>query len=243
METFRVLHERYETLLLANELATPPAPVAGRDDFDKDLYERMAEDDSVDVATLWKDIAKRIDEVRGLMNASWAEAINGRIPLLSQPTTKLYVAPSQIPGAGSGLFAKEDLEVGSVACRYVGDIHTVSSFRAVDDNSYGIFLPLHANSNPDDEDSDRCWRESLPRPRRDIIVDPSSLERYSDVPARYINDPRSESAFNCTFVPDAVGLCAKVLVTREIRRGDELFVDYGELYWSSKDYEPTRLAR
>mmetsp|Transcript_22957 Transcript_22957/g.45789 ORF Transcript_22957/g.45789 Transcript_22957/m.45789 type:complete len:141 (+) Transcript_22957:168-590(+) len=131
METFRVLHERYETLLLANELATPPAPVAGRDDFDKDLYERMAEDDSVDVATLWKDIAKRIDEVRGLMNASWAEAINGRIPLLSQPTTKLYVAPSQIPGAGSGLFAKEDLEVGSVACRYVGDIHTVSSFRAV----------------------------------------------------------------------------------------------------------------
>ena len=255
MDKFHALHERYERLLQANELATPPLTADRGGDLDRDIYERMV-DDLADVAALWRAFGQWIVDVRRLMNESWADALVTTIPLLSQPSTLLYgeksaptkrcehhgsnvtrccflvtAAPSHILGAGHGLFAKEGFGAGDLACRYVGDFHTVSLFLTeVDDKSYGILLPLKASSKPDDGGG---WRAALPRPSVDLIVDPSNLDRYRDFPARYINDPREPTHWNCAFVPDAKDLCAKVVVTKEIKAGEELFLDYGEVYWAA----------
>ena len=127
-------------------------------------------------------------------------------------------------------------------CNYYGSIHSIQSFRNVDDKSYGILLPL---SRVDDDDGagDSVGNGSLPLQKRDVIVDPSDITLYKDIPARYINDPRSSSHYNVVFKPALQELCAHVVALRDIRENEELFIDYGEIYWANQDYEPNSLHK
>lgn len=61
----------------------------------------------------------------------------------------------------------------------------------------------------------------------DVFVDPGPLPEVS---ARYINDPLDEDSINCKFVER--DFCADVVSIRAILAGEELFMSYGEAYWS-----------
>ena len=51
--------------------------------------------------------------------------------------------------------------------------------------------------------------------------------------ARYINDCRNKDGYNVTFLKSPEDCCAWVIATKDIICGEELFVDYGRLYWLS----------
>ena len=56
--------------------------------------------------------------------------------------------------------------------------------------------------------------------------------RYSPLSlARYINDCRTPSGHNVKFLKSKLEGCAWVIASRNIHRGEELFVDYGRWYW------------
>jgi SET domain-containing protein len=67
----------------------------------------------------------------------------------------------------------------------------------------------------------------------DVFVDPGPLPH---VKARYINDPLNEEYVNCKFVPEPKFSRCAVVATRDIECGEELFVSYGEAYWSDRDH-------
>jgi hypothetical protein len=61
----------------------------------------------------------------------------------------------------------------------------------------------------------------------DLLVDAGPL---AHVKARYMNDPLNEELTNCKFVVKE--LEGAIVSTRLIKAGEELFVSYGDAYWS-----------
>lgn len=129
---------------------------------------------------------------------------------------ELQVKTSQILDSGNGLFyepghedANEICE-GSTLCYYTGHRHNFHSQKYLEDKSY----LLHVDG--------------------DILVDPRET---LDVKARYINDPLNDRLVNCKFVPDPKEFRCKVIATRTIYPGEELFISYGNIYWEQQPYE------
>ncbi len=146
---------------------------------------------------------------------------------------KLVVGESSIPNSGRGLFylyhpssslssspsaeKTEETEIemkpiasGTTICYYTGHRHNFLSQKYITDKSY--LMSVGAS---------------------DMMVDPGPLP---SIKARYINDPLNIKHINCTFVPDpdpTMFRCA-VVATRDIRPGEELFVSYGDMYWSQQ---------
>lgn len=122
----------------------------------------------------------------------------------------LVVRKSKIPNAGQGLFYEaprmlEPIIAGSVICYYTGHRHDFLSQKTLHDKSY--LLNIAAG----------------------IFVDPGPL---LSIKARYINDPLNEKVVNCEFKPDPKHFRCAVVALRDISHGEELFVSYGEQYWS-----------
>ncbi len=65
----------------------------------------------------------------------------------------------------------------------------------------------------------------------DIYVDPRLC---TNVLARYINDPMEKKNRNCKFVLEPNLIQAKVVASRDITQGEELFISYGECYWAAQ---------
>lgn len=57
--------------------------------------------------------------------------------------------------------------------------------------------------------------------------------------ARFINDCRNPNLYNVFFLKSPDDQCAYVISTRDIQKGEEIFVDYGRWYWIGKN--PKRL--
>ncbi|CAN0479088.1 unnamed protein product, partial [Phaeothamnion confervicola] len=115
----------------------------------------------------------------------------------------LEVRVSRIPEAGLGLFAKIKIPRGSWICEYRGDVlRTVAAIRLTDKRYLMRLGPQQY------VDAGRHWH----------------------VLARYINDARDPAGNNAIFdkVPDKS--MARVMVTRDIETGDEIYADYGKLY-------------
>ena len=129
---------------------------------------------------------------------------------------ELVVQLSGIRNAGQGLFVTEDLSepitCGQVLCYYTGHLHNYHSSRELKDKSYLLMVS------------------------GSIFVDPQPLPR---IKARYINDPINESLVNCTFKAEPFFSRCSVVAVRDIYPGEELFVSYGELYWSQQPYQGT----
>jgi hypothetical protein len=122
----------------------------------------------------------------------------------------LEVRASHIPGAGLGLFVgtQRGWTAGEIICYYYGHIHTYQSATAtLTDRSY--LLHVHGN----------------------VLLDAGPIV---SVKARYINDPRNEDMVNVQFVPEPPELRVAVVAIKAIHSGQELFVDYGEAYWSQQ---------
>ena len=132
---------------------------------------------------------------------------------------ELQVKTSQIPDSGNGLFyvprhdaddASNEICEGSILCYYTGHRHNFHSQKYLEDKSY----LLHVDG--------------------DILVDPRETLH---IKARYINDPLNDRLVNCKFVPDPKEFRCKVVATRSIYPGEELFISYGDIYWEQQPYE------
>jgi len=97
---------------------------------------------------------------------------------------------------------------GTTICFYTGHIHTFHSAKKLQDTSY--LMSVLGN----------------------ILVD---AKPRTDIKARYINDPLDEEAVNCVYCPEEYR--SAVVVTRDIHPGEELFVSYGDIYWSSQQQQ------
>jgi len=129
---------------------------------------------------------------------------------------ELQVKTSQIPDSGNGLFyepqhyASNEICEGSILCYYTGHRHNFHSQKYVEDKSYLLYI------------------------HGDILVDPREI---LDIKARYINDPLNERLVNCQFVPDPNNCRCKVVATKTICPGEELFISYGKIYWEQQPNE------
>lgn len=135
-------------------------------------------------------------------------------------------------GAGLGLFASAPVPAGATCCCLYGEIHSVESYREeVLDTAYGILLPRAAARAG----------ALLPRQSRDLVLDCAAGAGLAGVKARYANDPRSAEATNCRFEPEPQFLRARLVAVRDLRVGEELYVDYGEAYWLRHEGRPNTL--
>ena len=131
------------------------------------------------------------------------------------PDPHLVVGASWIPNGGFGLFAAADIPIGMDICSYVGQEHTFRTSQRLKDKSY------------------------LNRVSDTLFVDPRPCP---GVKARYINDCINPHGHNVVFISDPEQRRVQVKATRDIVRGEELFVSYGEVYWEQRDILPTSLS-
>ena len=133
----------------------------------------------------------------------------------------LEVRDSEIPNAGSGLFFKPNeksqqvINTGATICFYTGHRHNFVSQKYISDKSY------------------------LMNVGGDVLVDPGPL---LSIKARYINDPLNEDFINCEFVSEPDAIRCAVVATRDILSDEELYISYGEFYWSQQTYAGTTLT-
>lgn len=140
----------------------------------------------------------------------------------------LVVKDSSIPNAGSGLFYEPFLSSssqpgnksnvihsGTTICYYTGHRHNFLSQKYLSDKSY------------------------LMNVAGEILVDPGPV---LSIKARYINDPLNDNFVNCKFVPEPSSFRCAVVATRDIMPEEELFVSYGEIYWSQQSIDGSILS-
>jgi hypothetical protein len=123
--------------------------------------------------------------------------------------------------AFDGLFALRDFKEGECICRYEGVIiKSADAFR----------MPVHLKGylmrlGP------QCYVDTRPCPL---------------IAARYINDCINPAGWNVRFdkQPEADPPCAQVVALRDIKAGEEFFVDYGRWYWAgcSSTIKPVRIS-
>jgi hypothetical protein len=148
------------------------------------------------------------------------QTANAHLPLSIGPNDAfLEVRTSHIPGAGLGLFVigggtpssgRGGFAVGEIVCYYYGHVHNYRSAATLVDRSY--LLHVHGN----------------------ILIDAGPLP---SILARYINDPCHAGTVNVKFVPEIKQQRIAVVAFKFLNIGQELFVDYGDAYWSQQ--EPT----
>ncbi|KAE8977898.1 hypothetical protein PR003_g22079 [Phytophthora rubi] len=115
------------------------------------------------------------------------------------------VRASNIPRAGQGLFATRFYAEGSIVCVYTGVVLSNHQAWKLPDKSYLMKL------------GDGKYVDALHCP---------------EVLARYINDCRGRrGGFNVRFDKRPQDERADVVALRDVQPGDELYVDYGRLYW------------
>lgn len=127
----------------------------------------------------------------------------------------LYVAESQIPGAGLGLYTRSDIPAGALIVEYAGEVLTIEQCR----KRYGDDLPyapyLYFVSYKKCIDS------------RDT---PEALARYANDANGYVKVKGLKN--NAEFINKKK--VPYIIATRDIPAGSEILVDYGEDYWGVK---------
>lgn len=212
--SFQEIKKRLEYLELWRELAIRPLE---HDVHPDDLHMLEKEVDDL------KLLSKKCLQVRQDMNQNLP-------PHDLALDHTLMVMKSQIPNSGNGLFfepqgltsnieecsttsaTQHGISEGSIICYYTGHRHNFYSQKYLANKSY----LLHVD--------------------RDILVDPRETLQ---IKARYVNDPLNEKLVNCKYVPDPDEYRCKVVATRIIRPGEELFISYGDFYWKQQPHEGT----
>lgn len=110
---------------------------------------------------------------------------------------------SNIPNSGNGLFVDRPYKKGEIICDYYGSKHTRKSSLQIVDKSY--LMRLGPDRYIDGKDSD-CM-------------------------AKYINDIRNDGKYNVCFIKLPKLGIAQVVALVDIQVGEELYVDYGKMYW------------
>lgn len=128
------------------------------------------------------------------------------MPKLSLFQKNLIVKPSTIPNAGLGLFAKEDIPVGTVLGWYRGDIITSKQWKCCGNDEY-IWMLVDDDNN-------------------EYYIDARNKKRNNKL--RYVNGCLTPGQFACVNV-EAYQKRNKIwyATTKKIMKGMELIVDYG----------------
>jgi SET domain-containing protein len=127
----------------------------------------------------------------------------------------VHVDRSWIDESFLGLFASRKIVEGEQVCEYAGTVLRTAEAMHLEDKSYLMRL------------GNQCYVDSLHCPH---------------CIARYINDCRNPAGVNVRFDKDPEAECARVVATRDIACGEELFVDYGKWYWAGCSIAPIRLG-
>lgn len=135
----------------------------------------------------------------------------------------LRIAPSQIPGAGLGVYTDSPIPPNTLIDEYTGTYKDHGGLYALNIKP-GLFI-----------DAD-VW----PRPYMGIINDCSFIatkykrkkgRRIDITPAAYYSTTGAPLQINCEFRVSADEKKAWVYSTQAIPTGSELFVEYGDQYW------------
>jgi len=130
----------------------------------------------------------------------------------------LFIKTSTIPYAGLGVFAKQALAKGTALGRYSG----IGLNQIELDNRYGDTVANYALTVKCKNQQD-CGIRGTHTPHM-VCIDAKDHVTW----ASRINDgPYSRKKANVAFSEDGT-----VFVIKHISVGEELFVDYGEDYWS-----------
>lgn len=145
------------------------------------------------------------------------------LPDIEEIESTLYVAPSNIEGGGRGVFSSINVPKGEIIAEYKGQIYP-----------------------PNAQLSDEQIRYSFTFPDYSIIVP------YDNTIARYINDTidlrktiqkgdliYNKNKYNVDWLQiedeDSSNPISNfrlfIVTTKNIKKGDELFIDYGIDYW------------
>jgi len=136
-------------------------------------------------------------------------------PQPSSRPRQVRIAPSQIQGAGLGLYLMESVDANAWIARYSGDPLT----RA--------------------ECNDRWSSQYRVQVHNNLFLDAADPKHFE---GRYINDARgSKFKTNARFASNyATNKCSttghtwvRIYATRRIEAGEEIFIDYGEGFWES----------
>ncbi|KAF4675804.1 hypothetical protein FOL47_007230 [Perkinsus chesapeaki] len=101
--------------------------------------------------------------------------------------------------------------------------------------------------------SGRIWQSNPPKglDRTYLLKLSNSLyidaSEHEDAPGRYINDCRDKRFHNVAFDKRPDEKRAVVIAIRDIKKDDELFADYGVMYWlgwrmTNPDVTPVRIS-
>lgn len=122
------------------------------------------------------------------------------------------VRPSRIDGAGDGLFTTRRFVVGEVLGLYYGRVLSLVEATRLSNRDYlmgGFGLNAHVDA-----------RFAL------------------DAPARYVNDHFDRDCLNARFVKSRAERRARLVATRTILPGEEVYAAYGQAYWRARGIDP-----
>lgn len=127
----------------------------------------------------------------------------------------LLVKKSKLPNAGKGLFTTKAIKKGSRVIEYKGEIIKWKQYQ---------------------ERVDKCEDGYLFFISKDHCIDAFPTPQYK---ARFANDAEGMSKIkgvknNCVY--DIVGKKCYILATRDIKAGEEIYVDYTKEYWDAVKY-------
>lgn len=169
---------------------------------------------------------------------------------------RCFVAQSTIRNAGRGLFANRDIAQGELVTLYPGDAlliwnKTVGDFGQ---GEVGVMFGPHVTGV--DRDAGRLSTDEARSfelkvgPRHSIVADPlltddaaylghmandGAILTQRDNKARELYSKMTVARHNAAFF--VMEGCHFVMVaTNQIRKGEEIFVSYGEGYWLSRSY-------
>lgn len=242
---FPLLFLRFLSLHSWLDSGTRPSPssplhaVSDSDLFDADIPIKLET----------KLLSERISAVLSQLNESLCSIVASHGPKLGSGQFPLDARPSTIPGAGLGLFNSGELAIpaGSTVTHYYGALRTLRTANQCPDRRYHLLLPVPPRGwvlpAPCASASGLAPSSAL-RPSFPLILDCLDPASFSDLPARYVNDPRCARAVNVCFKPSAERpLAAAVEALRDIKPGEELFIDYGDAYWDSAGEEAVCIVR
>ena len=130
-------------------------------------------------------------------------------------SSMVVVGKSTIPNAGLGLFADCDITEGERirGASYGGRIMNFNEAKKIPVNAKDYVMALHLN----------------------VHVDAKEHFGYM---ASYINDTyKTDKSRNCKFLKMSVENRASVVAMRDIKKGEELFAEYGSGYWRARNGE------
>jgi SET domain-containing protein len=134
-------------------------------------------------------------------------------PYCSRHLEKIHhvaIRPSSIPGIGNGLFALKRFNKGKVILEYTGE-------------------------NLSKESIEKRYGKSVSATAPYVLYNPSTKKHIDSAcyrsAASYANHPRTKNEENAKFFRDRK-TARKIVIeaTKTIRKGDEIFVDYGTRY-------------